>query len=214
MSFRIFRLLLFVAFFVESTSLAVIVGDGYEVLSPEEKMALEQETHSSPPQKSLCSQTEEFARKFQPVPRHLLSHTDLMLMDKKRRLLHILSNGEVLGSYIVALGGNPLGHKSKEGDQKTPEGLYFFDLKNRKSEYYLSLRINYPNPQDRANALRDKIKNPGENIMLHGLPNSWLKRQLIRHPRDWTKGCMAVTNSEIEELFENIKLGTKIEICP
>lgn len=188
-------------------------GDNYEALTPREKQLLENGlAESTFP--SLCPRTREFAEKARWEHDPITTKTDFVLVDKKRRLIHLLNREQVLATYQMALGGNPVGHKSMEGDQKTPEGVYFIDLKNRKSDFHLSLRISYPNTRDIEEALRRGIRDPGKDIMIHGLPNSWIKRKLIRHPRDWTKGCMAVTSDEVEEIFSSVDLGSVVEICP
>lgn len=195
------------------TSFAIIKGDGFEMLSPEESRMLEVGLESSE-LPSLCPRAKEFAENARWEHAPISQKLDFVLVDKKRRMLHVMRHGQVLATYTVALGGNPQGHKKNEGDQRTPEGRYFFDLKKEKSEYHLGLRINYPNAKDLAEAKKNGIKNPGDSILIHGLPNSWVKRKVIRHPRDWTKGCMAVRDYEIEEIYANMDLGGMIEICP
>ncbi|MBV2168005.1 MAG: L,D-transpeptidase family protein [Bdellovibrio sp.] len=196
-----------------STAFSFQRGDGYEYLTPQEKDMLEKTLEQSP-QTSLCPRTVEFANKYREefLPRG--PKADFILVDKQRRLIHLLRDEQVLATYRMALGGRPVGHKVMEGDERTPEGLYFFDMKNERSDYHLSLRINYPNSRDLRSAKEKGISDPGKDIMIHGLPNSWIKRKLIRHPRDWTRGCMAVTSSEVEEIFASVELGTLIEICP
>lgn len=191
---------------------AAIKGEGYEALTSREVQMLEYGLNQSN-LPSYCSRTKEFAAKarWEDAP---TGKADFILVDKKRRQLHLLRQDQVLATYTVAFGGNPYGHKVSEGDQRTPEGLYFFDLKNSKSQYHLSLRINYPNTKDLAKARERGIQNPGADIMIHGLPNSWIKRKVVRHPRNWTRGCMAVYNYQIEEIYKRMDLGGLIEICP
>lgn len=198
---------------LSSLSNAVERSNGYEALTPTEKQMLETglEQSSWP---SLCPRTKEFYEKSLRHHPRVAIKTDFILVDKKRRLIHLLQQEQVLATYRMALGGNPVGDKEREGDQKTPEGLYFIDLKNSKSEFYLSLRINYPNTRQIQQAKEKGIKDPGKDIMIHGLPKSWIRRKFIKHPNDWTKGCMAVTNEEIEEVFSSVDLGTVVEICP
>ena len=115
--------------------------------------------------------------------------------------------------YSISLGGNPIGHKQFEGDEKTPEGSYFIDGKNPNSKYYKNLGISYPNAEDKAFA-RSKGRNPGAAIKIHGLPNDkpWLgKLHLLK---DWTHGCIAVTNKQMDEIYSSVKIGTKITILP
>lgn len=202
-----------ISFFALSEARAVVYGDHWVALSPEEKEMLEigLEEAQLP---SFCPRTGEFAAKARWVRPAIDAEADFILVDKKRRLIHLMRQEQILATYTMALGGNPTGHKKKEGDEKTPEGRYIFEVKNLKSEYHLSLGINYPNRKDKDDAFKSGIKDPGDAIMIHGLPNSWVKRKFIRHPRDWTKGCMAVTNAEIEEIFARMPLGGMIEICP
>lgn len=179
-------------------------------------MALLEQSIIDIPPVSFCSRASEFSRgSFKNYPKPLNAQPDFLLLDKSRRLLHLFQEGRIIKhSYTVALGGNPKGHKEREGDQKTPEGFYLIELKNQKSEFYLSLRLNYPNGLDHKRAKERGIKDPGKDVMIHGLPNSWVKRRFIKHPSDWTKGCAAVTNTEISDIFATVQLGTLIEICP
>ena len=119
----------------------------------------------------------------------------------------LLSGESVVRSYRVALGRDPLGHKQQEGDGRTPEGTYTIDRRNPKSKYHLSLRISYPNEADRARAESAGVS-PGGDIMIHGLKPG------VPHPEDWTQGCIAVTNAEMEEVWEMVADGTAVEINP
>lgn len=198
--------------FMNLPALAIEQGDGFSYLSPIEKAALEKSIEEMGPS-SFCGRTQDyFDHRKNGV--QAVEKADLVLVDKKRRILHLLKKHEILASYRIAIGANPVGNKEREGDGKTPEGLYFFEIKNQKSQYYLSLGINYPNAQDKKRTQEKGIHDPGKEIMVHGLPNNWFKRKLVSHPRDWTRGCMAVTNNEIEEIFAAVDLGTLIEICP
>ena len=119
----------------------------------------------------------------------------------------MLLHGEsVVRSYRIALGAVPSGHKEREGDGRTPEGVYVIDRRNPKSAYHLSLHISYPNEADRERA-RALGVDPGGDIMIHGMPNGGEARS-----GDWTRGCIAVTNAEIEEIWELVADGTVIEI--
>ncbi|MEN0059459.1 MAG: L,D-transpeptidase family protein [Bdellovibrio sp.] len=187
----------------------------YEMHTPEEIAKLEQSLLTHPP-KSFCGEAERWARQAAFLfPTPWPQRPDFLLLDKQRRLLHIFASERLLATYQVALGAQPRGHKEREGDNRTPEGFYFFEMKNRRSDYHLALRINYPNSLDRERSKQRGIKDPGKDIMIHGLPNSWFKRRFIKHPhQDWTRGCAAVTDEEIESLFTQVDLGTLIEICP
>lgn len=207
------KLFLILILCVSRSIFATEKNDFYEALTPQEKEYLEYGIEKSE-LPSLCPHTKSFATNAIWKTKQPITKVDLVLVDKKRRLLHLLNEGHIQKSYRMALGGNPTGDKAFEGDLRTPEGMYFFELKNKSSDYYLSLKINYPNAQDIRESQKKGIKDPGKDIMLHGLPNSWVKRKFIRHPQDWTKGCIAVTNSEIQEIFSVVQLGTLIEICP
>lgn len=207
------KLIFFLSLLLSQSIFGTEKSDHVEALTPQEKQYLEYGIEASD-LPSVCPQTKIFAEKTVWNAKLPITKVDFILVDKKRRLLHLLNEGHIQKSFRIALGGNPTGDKTYEGDQRTPEGMYFFELKNKSSDYYLSLRINYPNNKDIKEARENGIKDPGKDIMLHGLPNSWIKRKFIRHPQDWTKGCIAVTNHEIQEIFSLVQLGTLIEICP
>lgn len=146
--------------------------------------------------------------KFCGVPR-----VDLVVVNKSRREMLLVSGATVLRSYRVALGFDPAGHKQREGDGRTPEGRYVIERRNPQSAYHLSLRISYPNSADCRRA-SDLGIDPGGDIMIHGLPNG-AKPEDRGHPeRDWTRGCIAVTDAEIEEIWNLVEDGTAIEINP
>ena len=138
-------------------------------------------------------------------------NVDLVRLDKSDRKLDLVGNGRVLRSYAVALGGDPIGHKRQEGDERTPEGRYVLDWRNAKSAAYKSIHISYPDTDDVASA-RAHAVDPGGMIMIHGQPNGfgwlgWLL-QLV----DWTDGCIAVTDSDMDEIWTMVPDGTPIEI--
>lgn len=132
-------------------------------------------------------------------------------IDKAARQLILFRGNETLKTYHVSLGAAPLGHKVKEEDGHTPEGVYSTDFKNERSRFHLALRISYPNTEDRRVAGQCGVA-PGGDIMIHGLPNGlgWLDKLHLK--RDWTDGCIAVTNSEIEDIWRLVATGTPIEI--
>jgi len=127
---------------------------------------------------------------------------------KGARKMYLLHNSKVLETYDIALGFTPVGHKQFEGDGKTPEGTYFIDRHNPKSRFHLSLGISYPNVRDRAFAA-SKGKSPGGDIMIHG--RSEYKG---RNKGDWTAGCIAVKDEEIEVIYSMIRRNTPIHILP
>ena len=138
---------------------------------------------------------------------------DKILIEKKARRLMLISKGEVLKTYKIALGGNPDGPKERQGDNKTPEGTYVIDSHNKDSRYHLSLHISYPNERDRKRA-RELGVSPGGNIMIHGIKNGFSWVGDLHTGIDWTKGCIAITDEEIEEIAKVAPKGTIVEITP
>lgn len=137
------------------------------------------------------------------------ARASFILVDKSDRTLTLYDGGTVLKAYTgLQFGDAPSGHKQFEGDERTPEGRYIIDTRNPNSAYHLSLRISYPNPQDRAYAA-SLGRSPGGDIFLHGQPNALPDGRL---PGDWTDGCIALSNDEIEELWRAVADGTPIEI--
>ncbi|MCY3982917.1 MAG: L,D-transpeptidase family protein [Roseovarius sp.] len=133
-----------------------------------------------------------------------------VLVKKEKRRMHLLHHGRVLKSYRIDLGFEPVGHKQFEGDGKTPVGNYIIDRRNPNSKFHRSLGISYPNGKDAAFA-RSSGKSPGGDIFIHGRPNN--KRGARLSP-DWTAGCIAVGNRQIEEIYSMVKIGTPIAIRP
>jgi len=156
-----------------------------------------------------------------------------IIIEKRNRKLFLMDKNEVIKSYKVVLGRSPVGNKVKEGDNKTPEGKYYIDNKNPQSKYHLSLHISYPNKEDRKRAKKQGV-DPGRDIMIHGLPNnisdymnkmksvnldfvadtsndflSWLLMKF-----DWTRGCVALTNENIEEIYDLVDMKTPVYIKP
>ena len=136
---------------------------------------------------------------------------DLVVVQKAQRTLQLMSQGEVLRSYDVRLGGQPFGDKQQEGDGRTPEGRYAIAARNENSAFHLSLKISYPDTTDRADAAQRGVS-PGGDIFIHGAPNWWILPG--QPPGDWTRGCIAVTKAEIEEIWQLVPDGTPIEIKP
>jgi murein L,D-transpeptidase YafK len=135
---------------------------------------------------------------------------DKVLVLKSERKLLLMKGDEVLKTYIVSLGGSPVGRKIKQGDSKTPEGTYALDRHSAHSQYHKSIHISYPNIEDVARAKRLGVS-PGGDVFLHGLPNGFRGRS---GRGDWTAGCIAVTNEEIDEIWQAVADGTPIEIKP
>jgi murein L,D-transpeptidase YafK len=138
---------------------------------------------------------------------------DSLVLTKSRRELVVYYRGEPVRVYYVALGRSPVGDKQRIGDNRTPEGLFFIEGRNPNSRYHLSLRISYPDATHRARAARLGVE-PGGDIMIHGLPEEQAAFGPAHRDYDWTNGCIAVTNKEIEELWRVIRDGTPIDIKP
>ncbi len=138
---------------------------------------------------------------------------DKILIEKKERRLTLFSKGEGLKTYKIALGGNPNGPKERQGDNKTPEGTYIIDSRNKDSRYHLSLHISYPNEKDKKRA-KELGVSPGGDIMIHGIKNGFSWVGSSHTEVDWTKGCIAVTDEEIEEINKLAPNGTIVEIKP
>ncbi len=136
-----------------------------------------------------------------------------ILIEKRERRLSLIAKDKVLKSYRIALGGNPNGPKERKGDGKTPEGTYIIDSRNGDSRYHLSLHISYPNEKDRKRA-KELGVSPGGNIMIHGLKNGFSRVGNSHAELDWTEGCIAVTDEEIEEIAQSVPNGTIVEIRP
>lgn len=138
---------------------------------------------------------------------------DSILVLKRGRTLQLLVAGEVKQSYKVALGRNPVGAKERQGDGKTPEGKYTVDAKNAHSQFHRALHVSYPNAADRERARKLGVS-PGGDIMIHGLPPKYAWVGAAHRATDWTEGCIAVTDAEIEEIWKHVAPGTPVEIRP
>jgi murein L,D-transpeptidase YafK len=141
------------------------------------------------------------------------AQADLVEVFKARRRIELTRQGNLLRAYRVALGFAPERHKEREGDGRTPEGCYSIDARNPRSRFYLSLRVSYPDEKDKAHAARLGLS-PGGDIYIHGQPNGW-RKLAVRHPdRDWTTGCVAVTDREMREIWALVPTGTRVVIHP
>jgi len=162
---------------------------------------------------------EAFEKKVEALEKKVFDYAiqkgsvDRILIEKSARRLMLISQGEVLKSYKIALGGNPIGPKERQGDNKTPEGTYVIDARNRDSRFHLSLHISYPNERDR-NRAKGLGVSPGGDIMIHGIKNGFSWVGDAHAEIDWTKGCIAVTDEEIEEIAKLAPNGTLVEIRP
>jgi murein L,D-transpeptidase YafK len=140
-------------------------------------------------------------------------HADRIVVLKAKRTMLLYRGDKIIKTYRVALGGNPIGPKARQGDHKTPEGIYRIDAKNSKSQFHVSLHVSYPSEKDQANAKKLGLS-PGADIMIHGLPDKYAYLGLMQSHYDWTDGCIAVSNAEIEEIWKFVPVGTPVEIRP
>ena len=141
----------------------------------------------------------------------LSESADKVLVDKSDEKLYLLKDGTTIAEYSVAFGANPVGHKEQEGDERTPEGHYLLDYKKADSSFYKAIHISYPNDADKQAAAAKGV-DPGGLIMIHGQRNrlGWLS--LITQRFNWTDGCIAVTNVEMDQIWNAVAVNTPIEI--
>jgi murein L,D-transpeptidase YafK len=142
-----------------------------------------------------------------------IEKADMVLVIKSESRLYLKKNGQVFNRCHVAFGANPEGHKQQQGDERTPEGRYFLDYKKSDSAFYKSIHISYPNEADKKRATETGV-NPGGFIMIHGQKNglgwlSWITQRF-----NWTDGCIAVTNSAMDDIWDAVTVGTPIVIKP
>jgi murein L,D-transpeptidase YafK len=138
---------------------------------------------------------------------------DRVLVRKTERRLYLMRGGDVLRAYHIALGLNPAGHKERTGDFRTPEGNYKLTRRNTRSDFFLSIQVNYPNDSDTKNARRNGWQ-PGGSIMIHGLPNDPRHAPDYYATQDWTDGCIAVTNADMVEIWMMTSENVPIVIEP
>ena len=168
---------------------------------------------------TLQKTIEAFEKKIEALEKKFFDYAiqkgsvDRILIEKSTRRLMLISQGEVLKSYKIALGGNPIGPKVRQGDNKTPEGTYVVDARNRDSRFHLSLHISYPNGRDKKRA-KELGVSPGGDIMIHGIKNGFSRVGDAHTGVDWTKGCIAVTDQEIDEIDKLAPNGTIVELRP
>ncbi len=136
-----------------------------------------------------------------------------IVVEKAERKLHLIIDGEPFRTFDIALGIRPEGDKEHEGDFKTPEGAYWLDTRNPHSEFFLSIHVSYPNVDD-ARQARSKGLQPGGAIMIHGQPNEPTRSEAYYRTQDWTNGCIAVSNSDMIDIWLMTPDNTPIEIKP
>ncbi len=138
---------------------------------------------------------------------------DKVVIEKAARKLHLLQRGEIFRTFKIALGMVPVGDKKQEGDFKTPEGTYLLDGRNPNSDFFLSIHVSYPDAEDRREARADGV-DPGGAIMIHGQPNDPTRSETYYRTQDWTNGCIAVSNSDMIDIWLMTGENTPIEIRP
>ena len=150
---------------------------------------------------------------FVPFTAFGLEKADMVLVIKSEAKLCLVKNEKIFREYSVVFGAHPNGHKQQEGDERTPEGRYILDFKNENSAFYKSIHISYPNETDALRA-KELGVDPGGFIMIHGQKNGyeWLAR--FTQQFNWTDGCIAVSNSDMDEIWEAVEIGIPIEIKP
>jgi murein L,D-transpeptidase YafK len=144
-------------------------------------------------------------------PRAVSGKADEVVVIKSKREMAFFRKRQCLLRCRIALGDNPLGHKGREGDEKTPEGQYTLDWRNNRSTCYRSIHISYPNQADQERARQQGVS-PGGSIMIHGLPNGWGWIGRLHTWKDWTNGCIGVSNQEMDQIWALVDNGTPIEI--
>jgi lipoprotein-anchoring transpeptidase ErfK/SrfK len=138
---------------------------------------------------------------------------DSIVVYKRERTLILYNRGVPVKTYFIALGSQPVGDKQRKGDQRTPEGLFYINAHNPASKFHLALRISYPSDAHRARAASLGV-DPGGDIMIHGLPKDFSEAGKAQSQNDWTNGCVAVSNQEIEEIWQAVPDGTPVQIKP
>ncbi len=142
-----------------------------------------------------------------------LVRADSVIVKKEDRKLFLMAGDEVVRSFDIALGSNPIGHKRSEGDGRTPEGKYILDWRNPGSRFYMSIHVSYPNGSDVRKARAHGMR-PGGEIMIHGLSEEAFRTENDVMRADWTDGCIAVRNADMHEIWLAVADGTPIEILP
>jgi murein L,D-transpeptidase YafK len=162
-------------------------------------------------QASARNQADASGADTSAMPAALLA--DRVVVRKSERRMYLMHGSTVLRSYRVALGLNPIGPKEQEGDSRTPEGHYQLTRRNPRSEYFLSIQVSYPNDRDLQRARRNRLT-PGGSIMIHGLPNDLRREPDYYEKRDWTDGCIAVSDSDMLEIWLMTPQDVPIDILP
>ena len=145
------------------------------------------------------------------ISNSVCAEVDLVKVTKSKNKMYLLEDDKIIKEYDVAFGENPKGHKEQEGDERTPEGTHTLDYIKEDSSFYRAMHISYPNKADIENAKKKGVS-PGGFIMVHGQKNNFGWLGAITQNFNWTNGCIALTNKEMDEFLELVKVGTKIQI--
>jgi murein L,D-transpeptidase YafK len=164
-----------------------------------------------PAKETARTQADSSASDSSAIPAPLLA--DRVVVRKSERQMYLMHGSTILRTYRVALGLNPVGPKEQEGDSRTPEGHYQLTRRNPHSEYFLSIQVSYPNDKDLQRAKRNRLT-PGGSIMIHGLPNDLRREPSYYEQRDWTDGCIAVSDSDMLEIWLMTPQDVPIDILP
>lgn len=164
-----------------------------------------------PAKETARAQADSSASDSSAIPAPLLA--DRVIVRKSERQMYLMHGSAILRTYRVALGLNPVGPKEQEGDSRTPEGHYQLTRRNPHSEYFLSIQVSYPNDKDLQRAKRNRLT-PGGSIMIHGLPNDLRREPSYYEQRDWTDGCIAVSDSDMLEIWLMTPQDVPIDILP
>ncbi len=161
----------------------------------------------------ICWLTPLNAGELTPLRLSEFPVADQVVVEKTARKLHLMQQGKIFRTFDILLGIRPDGDKLEEGDFRTPEGRYLLDTRNANSEFFLSIHISYPNRQDRQRARKYGVQ-PGGSIMIHGQPNEPTKSEVYYRTQDWTNGCIAVSNSDMIDIWLMTGDNTPIDIRP
>lgn len=150
----------------------------------------------------------------EPTPSSSLTEkADLVVVEKNSKTLSLFRNERKIASFSVTFGANPVGHKQQEGDERTPEGRYKLDYKKTETKYHKAIHISYPNAQDIADAKKRGVS-PGGSIMIHGQKQGWGWAAFLTQRFNWTNGCIALSDDDLDFVWNVVDVGTPIEIKP
>ncbi|MDX9714095.1 MAG: L,D-transpeptidase family protein [Dissulfurispiraceae bacterium] len=158
---------------------------------------------------AVCS----FVLIFFAVSDASVERADRVIVIKHKRVMLLIQNSSIIRTYKISLGKQPEGHKKFEGDQRTPEGSYTLDYRKLDSKFYKAIHISYPNEND-ARSAGTNGRSAGGQIMIHGLPKGYADVGKVHRMFDWTDGCIAVSNDEMDEIWGLVADGTPIDIQP